>query len=74
MSDGEFQVPDEYKEESKKIFWVDIPKNPNLQTEQGEWENVATFDTKEEAIKFINDWFDGSSEDGKVNLIIEGRL
>lgn len=56
---------------SKKVFWVDLPIPMKLGPE-AEWTNVATFDSREEAIQFIQENIDGSSKDGTINLITEG--
>lgn len=59
----------------KKIFWVDIPKDPTLQADKGEWQNIDSFDTKEEAIAFIREWFGECDEDGRLldPLIAQGE-
>lgn len=56
---------------TKKVFWVDLPIPTKLGPET-EWTNIATFDTREEAIKFIQENIDSSSKDGTINLITEG--
>lgn len=56
---------------TKKVFWVDLPRPEGLGPE-AEWTNVATFDSHEEAVKFIQENIDGSSKDGTINLITEG--
>ena len=46
-------------------YFVDIP---TFSSEY--WNNVATFDTREEAIKFVQENF-GADENGKVCLVTE---
>ena len=58
-------------QEPKKIFYVDLP-NPYSLGDMAEWTNVATFYTREEAIQFIKDNIDGSSEDGTIRILTEG--
>lgn len=53
-----------FKMRTKKIFWVDIPKNPSLQADKGEWENIDSFETKEEALSFIKEWFGDCDDNG----------
>lgn len=45
------------------MFYVDIP-----QIDKEEWINVAVFETKEEAIAFVQETF-GADENGCINLI-----
>ena len=47
-----------------KQFFVDIPTGV-----EGEWTNLGSFETKEEAIKFIQENIDGNSLDGTISLI-----
>ena len=60
---------------TKKIFWVDIPKSPYLQSDKGEWENIESFDTKQEALEFIREWFGDCDDNGVLttSLIAEGE-
>lgn len=60
---------------TRKIFWVDIPKNPILQADKGEWENIDSFDTKEEALSFIREWFGECDDNGVLthSLIAQGE-
>lgn len=59
----------------KKIFWVDIPKDPTLQADTGEWQNIDSFETREEALEFIRTWFGECSDEGVLesSLISEGE-
>lgn len=52
----------------KKIWYVDIPLGC-----EGEWKNVDTFNSFEEALAFVQEHIDGACKDGKVNLITEGE-
>ncbi len=45
-------------------YLVDVPDI------NGEWDEVASFDTREEAVKFIQTQFGGDSE-GRIGLITE---
>lgn len=46
------------------VFWVDIPQKPPIE----DWQNVANFPTRDEAIKYAQDHF-GADEDGNVCLV-----
>lgn len=52
----------------KQTFWVDIPLHPSLQSEPTEFTNVATFDNKEDAIKYAMEHF-GADENGNICLV-----
>jgi hypothetical protein len=54
------------------MFYVDIPTNSTLYDAEGPWENVASFDTKQEAVDFIREHIGPCDDDGKVSLIAEG--
>jgi hypothetical protein len=54
-------------------FYVDIPDVPATGTSEGSYKNVATFHTREEAIKFARTAFD-ADEEGRIALISGGSL
>ena len=56
------------KQKEKQVYWVDIPKMPGMDTEDQEYQNVATFKTKEAAIKFCIEKF-GADKNGNICLI-----
>lgn len=47
-----------------KSWYIDVPPaDPEM-----EWSNVATFDNKKDAIKFVQKYY-GADKEGKVSLI-----
>lgn len=52
----------------KKYFFVDIPSIDS--NGDVDWNNIGKFDTKEEAIKFLQEKF-GADEEGRVCFISE---
>lgn len=57
----------------KKVFWVDVPDPDNIYDYEGTWINVGSFDTREDAVKFIQENIDPDSKNGTINLITEGE-
>ena len=55
----------------KPIFWVDIPDSTSFDPECL-FVNVATFNKKEDAIKYVIDVY-GADEDGRLKIITEGH-
>jgi len=56
----------------EKFFYVDVPKASfDRETGNDSWENVTTFNSFEEAVRFCQEFY-GSDELGRVKLITEG--
>ena len=54
------------------MFYVDIPKEDNIdQFSEGEFLNVAQFETREEAIAFAKEHF-GADDNGMISLVTGG--
>lgn len=49
-------------------YYVDIPSLECVDNPDGAWKNVATFKTREEALKFAQEHF-GADENGTVKLV-----
>ena len=53
------------------MYYVDIPKRPEEQSEAQEYENAGEFETREEAVAFAKEHF-GADDSGNINLITQG--
>jgi hypothetical protein len=56
----------------KPIFWVDIPDPNDFGREDSAYVNVASFDTRQEAVDYCAEMF--GAVDGKIDLISEGEM
>jgi hypothetical protein len=57
------------KPKEKRTFYVDIPTEDCINNPDGAYKNVATFDTKEAAIKWAQEQF-GADKQGRVQLVV----
>lgn len=58
----------------KKVVWVDIPTRECVNNDECYWENLAQFETREEAIAFIREHIDPNCDDeGRICLLTESR-
>jgi len=58
----------------KKVVWVDIPTRDCVGNDDGSWEMLGEFDTREEAVAFIREHIDPNCDDeGRICLLTESR-
>jgi hypothetical protein len=62
------EITDNIEENDEECFAVDIPHVSRI--DSGEWTNLATFKTKEEAIQWAQEHL-GADEEGRICVISE---
>lgn len=58
--------------EQDSVVWVDIPTDGVFDDPNCSWKNVASFNTRAEAIAFAQKYF-GADEEGRVSLVVGGN-
>lgn len=53
------------------MYYVDLPIKAGIESEDNSWEGIKTFETREEAIAFVQEHW-GADENGNVSLVTNG--
>jgi len=59
-------------EDDEGVYYLDIPTENTLKSDEGPWHHVTVFPTKAEAVEFIRDNIGHCDEDGNICLITKG--